>query len=581
MKLHSKHNTYSMIAAVFFFVCLIGAPVFGATSRKNSGKAQRQATYCNPVDLPYRFQLSGRSRREAADPTIITFRGEYWLFPSKSGGYWHSSDLLHWDFVPGVGYPVENYAPTALVMNEKVYLTMSDTIKLFVTDNPLDGQWAEAADFGQTYGDPALFLDDDGRVYMYAGVSAKDVLHVTELDPKDGFKALRTEAIPLSRSAATRGWEVAGDSNNDPKAESWIEGSWVNKHDGKYYLQYAAPGTQFKTYADGVLVSDKPMGPFTYAPYSPFSFKPTGFVTGAGHSSTFAGFDGRFWHIATMTISARHMFERRLGLFPTSFTKDGELITDTYLGDYPHYIGGDRGLTGWMLLSRKKTSTASSTLEGHEPGKAVDEDIRSWWSAKTGDPGEWFQIDLGGVKTIDAVQINFADEGSTAMGRSEDVYKYVLELSYDGKRWSTAIDHEMTGKDSPHDYEVLQKPVKARYLKLKNVHSPNGAIFSISDLRVFGNGHGAKPGKVTAVTATRDASDPRHLTVHWQSVPNAEFYIVRIGTTPAALIQNYQVYDQATSADIRSLNIGVGYYVGVDAVNENGITKATSVIRVP
>src|SRR5208337_1849665 len=106
----------------------------------------------------------------------------------------------------------------------------------------------------------------------------------------------------------------------------WIEGSWVNKNAGKYYLQYAAPGTEFKTYADGVLVSDKPMGPFTYAGYSPFSFKPTGFVTGAGHSSTFAGLDGRFWHIATMTISKRHMFERRLGLFPTYFTKDGELI---------------------------------------------------------------------------------------------------------------------------------------------------------------------------------------------------------------------------------------------------------------
>jgi hypothetical protein len=581
MRLPSTRNTPTFAAAALLIACLLGTTSFGATPSERSGKGQRQATYCNPVDLPYRFQLNGASRREAADPTVITFRGEYWLFPSKSGGYWHSPDLLHWSFVPGVGYPVENYAPTALVMNDKVYLTMGFTPKLFVTDNPLEGRWTEAADFGQHYEDPDLFLDDDGRVYMYHGASGKDPLLVEELDPKDGFKVLRSESIPQSRSPATRGWEVQGEFNERPQADTWIEGSWMNKHAGKYYLQYAAPGTNVKTYADGVLVSDKPMGPFTYAPYSPFSLKSTGFVCGAGHSSTFAGLDGRYWHIATMALAVRHKFERRLGLFPAYFTKDGELVTDTYLGDYPHFVDGDRGLTGWMLLSRKKPTTASSTLAGHEPEKAVDEEIRSWWSAKSGDPGEWLQIDLGAVKTIEALQINFADEGSTTMGRSEDVYKYILELSSDGKTWFTAVDHGTTGKDSPHDYEVLPQPVKARYVRLKNVHSPNGANFSISDLRVFGKGTGVKPSRVSAVNAIRDASDLRHVTVNWQPVPNAEFYIVQIGTTPADLTQNYQVYDQVIRADIRSLNIGVKYYVAVDAVNENGITRAASVIPVP
>jgi xylan 1,4-beta-xylosidase len=59
--------------------------------------------------------------------------------------------------------------------------------------------------------------------------------------------------IPESRAKETRGWEVPGDRNDDPKADSWVEGSWMNKHDGTYYLQYAAPGTQFKTYGDGML----------------------------------------------------------------------------------------------------------------------------------------------------------------------------------------------------------------------------------------------------------------------------------------------------------------------------------------
>ena len=43
----------------------------------------------------------------------------------------------------------------------------------------------------------------------------------------------------------------------------YIEGAWMDKHEGRYYLQYAFAGTQYNTYGDGVYVSDKPLGPFT------------------------------------------------------------------------------------------------------------------------------------------------------------------------------------------------------------------------------------------------------------------------------------------------------------------------------
>ena len=72
------------------------------------------------------------------------------------------------------------------------------------------------------------------------------------------------------------------------------------------------PGTQFKSYADGLYVGDAPTGPFRLVPSSPFSHKPTGFAAGAGHSSTFTqpGGGGDLWHVSTITISVRHMFER-------------------------------------------------------------------------------------------------------------------------------------------------------------------------------------------------------------------------------------------------------------------------------
>jgi xylan 1,4-beta-xylosidase len=569
-------TTLRFMAALVGMSFALAAISPSQTAVKNS----RQATYCNPVDLPYRFRLEAPSRREAADPTIMTYRGEYWLFPSKSGGYWHSRDLAHWEFIQATGYPVEDYAPTVVVIGNKVYLAAGWTPKLYVADDLLAGQWTEAADFARTYYDPDLFLDDDGKLYVYYNIHGSTILHVTQLDIQNGFREIRSEDLPVSRNPNDRGWEIRGDFNELTETGPAIEGAWMNKHDGKYYLQYAAPGTEFKTYGDGVLVGDSPMGQFTYAAYSPFSFKPTGFIAGAGHSSTFAGLDGRLWHVATMTISVRHTFERRLGIFPTGFTKNGELVTDTYLGDYPHYLGGNRGLVGWMLLSRKKVVTASSAEENHEPDKAVDEEVRTWWSAKTGNAGEWLQIDLQTEERIDAVQINFADEGSTALGRSADVYKYRLEVSMDAKHWKTVVDHQEKGRDSPHDYEVLPQAVKVRYVRLENIHSPNGASFSVSDLRVFGTAGGLSPGRVSGVEALRDAADPRRVTVKWKPEEGAEFYVVRLGVSPNLLTQNYQIYDGRTTAEIRSLNVDVGYSVTVDAVNESGITMGRKLGRV-
>lgn len=548
------------------------AAAAAAPAKDASGR--RFSTYANPVDLPYRYQSSSRAPyREAADPTIIGFKGRYWLFPSHSLGYWWSTDLLHWNFVAGQGYDVGKFAPTVVEINGRLYLSVSQRgRKIWTTDDPSTGIWTEAADISPGVDDPAMLLDDDGRLYMYEGISNRGVLHVHEFDPRT-FQRLRSADIPQSRDEKNRGWEVRGDKNELLTEQSYIEGSWITKHDGRYYLQYSAPGTQYKSYADGLLMADKPMGPFVYQPYSPISIKPTGFIAGAGHSSIFRGEKDQWWEATTMTISIRHPFERRLGLFPASFSRSGQLSVDTYLGDYPHYIDGDRGLTGWMLLSRQKPVAASSSLDGFDAAKAVDEDIRTWWSARTGDPGEWYQIDLGGMKTIQAVQINFADQDANARGISNDVYQYVLELSDDGQTWRTVMDRSRDGRDAPHDYQVLPEAARARFVRIRNIHMPDGAKFSLYDLRVFGNGDGRQPTGVTSLSARRDAADGRRLYMEWKPVAGAEFYIVRLGARSGPLNQNYQIYDGKTSLDVASLNLGTGYCFSVDAVNENGISQ--------
>jgi len=48
-----------------------------------------------------------------------------------------------------------------------------------------------------------------------------------------------------------------------------------------------------------------------------------------------------------------------------------------------------------MLLNYNKPVWVSSTLGGYLPNNAVDESIKTYWSAKTGDAGEWIVTDLG------------------------------------------------------------------------------------------------------------------------------------------------------------------------------------------
>ena len=93
-----RRNSIALVVAA-----LIGS--LGATAGAQTPAGP--ATFCNPIDLPYRFMLKGVPMRMAADPSIVVYKNEYWLFPSKSGGYWHSPDLISWSYVACKTLPVE------------------------------------------------------------------------------------------------------------------------------------------------------------------------------------------------------------------------------------------------------------------------------------------------------------------------------------------------------------------------------------------------------------------------------------------------------------------------------------------
>ena len=547
----------------------------------------RTTTYCNPLNLDYTYPFHnshlGKSYRSGADPAVVEFRGEYYMFVTRSWGYWHSKDLLNWDFItPEKWYFEGCNAPAAHNYKDSVLYVCgnpSGAMSILYTDNPKRGDWKAVPSVLHDLQDPALFIDDDERAYMYWGSSNRWPIRGKELDMKNKFLpiAKKPDSLLFLRPDI-HGWERFGE-NHTSDIKPFIEGAWMTKHNGKYYLQYAAPGTQFNVYGDGVYVGKSPLGPFQYAAHNPFCYKPGGFATGAGHGSTVCGPGGIYWHFGTIHLSINYKFERRLCMFPTFFDEDGVMYSDTYFGDYPHYSPDQvsrqttsGGFRGWMLLSYGKPVKASSQLESYPVENVTDENLKTFWVAEKNDDKQWVEIDLEEVSDVYALQLNFFDYEETGFwGRMPNLrQRYLVEASVDGARWRVLVDYRNSFRDAPHNYIELDQPIEARYIRYRHHYVP-GKNLAMGDIRVFGLGRGKKPATVKGFTVVREA-DERNARISWKSVKGAQGYNVLWGVAPDKLYSSWMVYGD-NSLDLRALTVGQKYYFAIEAFNENGISQ--------
>lgn len=581
---------------------------------------QSHRIICNPLDLPYRYQdvrFSGTVRgitlgeprrsvhREAADPSIVRYRGRYYLFASMTRGFWHSDDLIGWVHKPTEKLPAYDYAPDVRVIDGALIVCASrntGTSPFFRSVDPLEDDFEQISPGTFPFWDPNLFQDDDGRIYLYWGCGSDEPIRGVEVD--SSFEPIGEPVDLIFADAVHRGWERNGEDNRIPEpttdrerlsakfitADPYIEGAWMTRHNDTYYLQYAAPGTQFNVYADGYFTSDSPLGPFTYSTESPFSSKPGGFITGAGHGSTFQDEFGNWWHASTMRISVNDIFERRIGLFPAAFDEDGILLCEQGFADYPMLVP-DRPMSEvatspeWMLLSAESVVRASSSAEGHGAELAVTEDIRTWWASDGSGAGEWLEIDLGEPKSMKAIQVNLADHGLAAIAppltdgldqghtwrgiyASHEPARYTLEGSADGRDWSMLHDGRESDDDRPHALIRVDTQTPLRHLRLTAHTLPFDAPFAVSGVRVFGKGSMQAPG---TTTARIERSDPLTAIVDWEPAPRAQRYIVRYGTRPDRLHRSRTVLT-GTAVELAGLNLGPDLWVRVDAVNEGGVT---------
>lgn len=577
-------------------------------------------TFCNPLDVFCRFSAAGRGQfepfRETADPAAVYYHGKYFLFTSKTSGYHWSEDLVTWHYIRCASLPEEGYGPDVWILHDTLYFTTGwydsepDGMKgIFRADDPEKGQWTclGVPEGAEDCPDPKIFADADGRVYLYRGCSAGGPLEGVELDIANmkikGRWVSFAEVDPLRR-----GWERPGENNSAREEDNalllpfwrprwkdgiyrepqlWNEGAWMTRHNNIYYLQNSAPGTEFNVYADGIFTGPGPLGPFTLQADNPLSLKPAGFITGAGHSGTFEDRHGNFFHTSTMRISVHHPFERRVGIFPAGFFSDGTMFCRTRFGDWPHRVPekfeepGTDLFTGWTLQSLHAEIRASSEETGHPACMAVDENIRTFWTARPDDRNPVLTMDLRHPCLVHAVQINFADSRCTqyAFDGPGGAQRFLLEFSEDALCWHTAADRRSNKRDRVHVYLPFEHPLRTRFVRLTIFAVPAGGIAAVSGLRVFGLDGSGAPEKPDPPEVFRSPDDPCVFRVRWKLPEGAYGVNILWGLAPDRMHHCRQELD-ASETVIRSLHAELPYLVALEAFGRGGVSGQSDAVRI-
>ncbi len=187
--------------------------------------------------------------------------------------------------------------------------------------------------------------------------------------------------------------------------------------------------------------------------------------------------------------------------------------------------------------------------------------------------------------TVRAIQVNYADYKSGRFADAPDIYtEFELQHSLDGRTWRPMAKPDGPRRDRPNAYIELQQPVRTRFIRWENGHV-GAKNLAVSDIRVFGNADGRAPSVPGRVLGQRHP-DQRDATIRWTKVPGVVGYNIRFGIRRDRLTHTYQLWaDELGNGpilqkDLRSLNVGVPYWVAVEAFNESGVSKLSRTVPI-
>ncbi len=498
--------------AVLFILTALAAP----SARAADPRIGKTARYCNPLPM-----VTAPGGNAAGDVTVIREQGRYYMY-CTGGGAWISDDMLNWSFHRVANVPV---APHVVKYNGSFYMCGNDG-PLLKADNPLGpftgiGEWKSLPDAAGGWRGPFdmdIYIDDDNRPYLCFPGRGIDGIFVVPLDPNDltKFAGLPRHLFAFDSNHV---WERYGEMNEYTDV-AWIEGPWMQKHNGTYYLQYSASGTQWKTYASGYYTAKSPLGPFTYAPNNPLLRRTDGLVTGAAHGSIVEGPDGNLWQFYTIVLS-NPPGGRRVGMDRITFDKDGNMavkVTDTpqwapnTVSDPTQGDSGSIPLTINKIRAMNALSRFSSEQPGRDAAYAVDDSSGTWWEPAATDTEPTLTVELSPATRFDAVQLftidsvrlmfnsgrGFGGRRSRTPGAESapatttaseppatNAYQYKIEVSLDGQTYTAALDQTTNAISRNTIFEEIP-PVQCRFVRLTMTNWPRATPLGIIEFTIFG-----------------------------------------------------------------------------------------------
>jgi len=469
-------------------------------------------TYCNPLPMEI-----GQGGNAAGDVTVIEEGGKYYMY-CTGGGAWVSEDLVNWDFHAVAGIPV---APDVVKYNGKFYLSGNDD-NLYVSDSPL-GPFKDMGPFTNTGPvengwnggfDTKIYIDDDNQPYLFWPGRGISGIYGVKLDPNNLTRFME-KPTHLFGFNPMHAWERYGEMNEYPGV-AWIEGPWIIKRNGIYYLEYSASGTQWKTYAEGYYTATSPLGPYSYAENNPLLRKTEGLVTGTAHGSIVKGPDDELYQFYTIVLS-NPPGGRRIGMDKVVFDDEGLMsvtVTDTPQPAPLAKVKKDAPKIVPVTINKMRAMNALSTVSSEQPGftaaYAVDNYSGTIWKPAADDKKPTLTIELSPATRFDVVQFFTVSSMRIMFGNGEGrgfgmrtttlpVYKYMLEVSNDGKTFKKVLDR--TGNNKPKDtvYDEFE-PVNCRFVRLTITEWPKDTNLGIIDFTVFGYPEGWEPAAVATPT---------------------------------------------------------------------------------
>lgn len=332
---------------------LVLTTMLSACMPKESEEKAKVIPYQSKEDIFYRNPLGVSA---IGDPFILKASdGKYYLYATSDAGsgfkVWVSEDMLHWQVKPMKAYSKsadtwgnkDFWAPEVYEWDGKYHMYYSafwkekKSLRMghAVSDHP-EGPFVDVSgepmfDLGYAVIDGHVFIDDDGRAYLYYSRDCSENVVVkyheshiygVELD-KDKHSFLGEPKLLLMPSEE---WELnSGDYR-------WNEGPYVVKYQGKYYMHYSGNFYGSRDYSVGYAVSDSPLGEYQKGVDSRLAYaeKEWKKISGSGHNMLIPIADTPLYYSVyhTHTIASIGGGDRSLNIDIVGIRPDGRMFSN-------------------------------------------------------------------------------------------------------------------------------------------------------------------------------------------------------------------------------------------------------------